>query len=87
MAMAPATWTEGTTLSQGGPLVEVLQLSSVNTVVENGDPTSPPSTAVSYPFGILHKTIASTSKCSGNSNPTLAIFERDKYKIALLWSN
>ena len=38
-AMAPAAWTEGTTLSQGGPLVEVLQLSSINTVVENGDPT------------------------------------------------
>ncbi|EEF40456.1 growth-regulating factor 7 isoform X2 [Ricinus communis] len=87
LALAPAAWPEGATVSPGGPLAEVLQLSSGNTVVENGDPTSPPATAASSPSGVLQRTLASFSDSSANSSPTLGSSVRDKSEIALMWLN
>nr|QJI08128.1 growth-regulating factor 3 [Hevea brasiliensis] len=82
LAMSSASWTGAT---PGGPLAEVIQLSSANAtasqsspVAENGDSGSPPATAVSSPSGFPQKTLASFSDSSSNSSPTLASTARAK---------
>ncbi|KAJ6387631.1 hypothetical protein OIU78_017360 [Salix suchowensis] len=78
----------------GGPLAEVLQLRTSNTmganqsssIIENGDSISPPATTVSSPSGVLQKKLASFSDSSGNSSPT-HVSSRTKPGTAMLWLN
>ncbi|XP_012086689.2 growth-regulating factor 7 isoform X2 [Jatropha curcas] len=73
MALAPASWTEAAT--PGGPLAEVLQLSSVANQlspvaeIENGDYCSTPqATAVYSPSGVVQKELPTSFSDSSNNS-------------------
>ncbi|XP_015944680.1 growth-regulating factor 1 [Arachis duranensis] len=70
----PPPWVASTT-TPGGPLAEVLMPSTVTSTndgaaaTSNSNLSSPATTMVSSPSGVLHKTLASLSDSSSNSSP------------------
>ncbi|GAV73247.1 WRC domain-containing protein/QLQ domain-containing protein [Cephalotus follicularis] len=87
----PSSWAAAST--PGGPLAEVLRPSNARTastssspIARDGDPGSPPATAISSPSGVLQKTLASLSDSSASSSPTLASSGAKPEIALMLWN-